>query len=38
MKLIRLLVALAFVGWCVYAGVYVPAQFGMYDAPQEDAQ
>ena len=40
MKLLQIVLACAFVGWCLYAGVYVPAQYGAYGsygtAPRHD--
>lgn len=37
MRIVRMLVGLAFVGWCVYGGIYLPAKYGSYGAEVEEA-
>jgi hypothetical protein len=30
MRILQLLSGLAFLAWCVYGGIYLPAQYGAY--------
>lgn len=36
MRILRMLLGWAFIGWCVYMGVYVPAQYGGYGREVEE--
>jgi hypothetical protein len=36
MRILRRLLGLAFIGWCVYGGVYLPAQYGAYGREVEE--
>jgi hypothetical protein len=31
-----MLIGLAFLGWCVYGGIYLPAQYGAYGREVEE--
>ena len=35
MRILQTVLAFAFLGWCVYGGVYLPAQYGAYDNGSE---
>ena len=36
MRILRMLIGLAFIGWCIYGGIYLPAQYGGYGREVEE--
>lgn len=30
MRILQLLFAVGFIGWCIYGGIYLPAKYGAY--------